>query len=1402
MRTFRRFTVLVLSALLAGCPGPASEGEPDTAATPDATADEGGDGSSDVESADAGCSPESCAALNVAGSCTLWACNPVLGQCEERTTKDYVPCTVTDACFDVGFCEAGTCQVTAKSCSDGNPCTTDSCDPASGCINGFNTDPCDDGNACTTDEACTLGECEATDTSACGCASDLDCAPYEDGDLCNGRLACIDDVCQVSPGSVVVCDDSANTECFFTTCNPGSGQCETVVPEGTPCEDGSGCTIGDTCAAGVCEPGASQCGCDVDADCADFDDGNACNGTLVCNAGLCQVSLASVVSCQDTPTAECEMAVCNASSGGCEVVARPDGDSCDDGDACTVATTCEANSCQGGVPLDCEDGNPCTDHACNSTTGCSTSLTGCDDGDACTVDTCDEATGCTTVAVECDDGNVCTVDSCDPATGCVNDPDPCDDGDACTADLCDAVTGCYSVATACPDDGDPCTVETCDPATGCSSTPIPCTDNDACTTDSCNSATGGCEFVAIDCDDGDACTTDGCDPATGCSSEVVVCDDGDACTFDSCAPAAGCSAEAVVCDDGDACTTNGCDPATGCTSQTVVCDDGDACTTDGCAPETGCTTAVVDCDDSDACTVDSCQAGTGSCQNDPLDCDDGDACTNDGCDAATGCTTEAVVCDDGDVCTDDSCSPAVGCETTPTVCANDGDPCTEDACVAGQGCVYPPKDCEDGDLCTTDTCVGNGQCQHAPKCQDGTACTQDICDPTTGACTHVDACDDHYACTVGTCVPLGAEASALSCEALGSGWNPSGTREICVKSIGNCANRTHAEAVDECEAIGARLCDTEEIASDAAGVTSNVCGASASGKPIWTRNACPTGHVVLSPRLSDDPECRASGDVAGTACCADVAPATAGRCEQAPISDAPGCHAVEAMSLVNANGCYILAGGQLQCEGTEVTLPMPPNSVINDPQRFFGSGHWNNVAPTPIVDVTGQPNRQCIVDAGGRVSCFGDLAFSSIDPVFGSQVKTYAMPASILGVAVANGAVCARGTEGLYCWGRNDRGQLGLGHQDDVADPTEVPFFSGVAIDRVAARRALHVCVLTNGSVYCWGENAGGRLGLGDTVDRSTPEEVTLPMAATELAVYLGKTAVVLDNGEIWAWGAPYGSTPVHVSFGPDQFVAVEPFSGSGVNVLAGLDADGLVWLTGNNQDALWPPGKTDPASPNNATPRATELFDLQQQSPLTQTKAGGQIENNNGVLPWVGNLGSACDTDFDCWSHYCHAGMCDLPCSADDGLACTTTRAVLPDVSPSTCDALPGFSYFDLSEVCGDRICTSQNHASATDACAALGGRLCTQEEAQAGAVIGQCGVFDMAYAWTATPCGDNHFMAVKYPEATVLDTPECVDASQSRRAHCCADKTRTPPRVCRHVPEWNPGECCNGYDGSTTCP
>jgi len=78
-------------------------------------------------------------------NCTRWECQPSTGSClpNNKTCTDGNDCT-TKSCDPLTGC-----VFTPISCDDGNKCTLDSCDPFSGCVHTNKT--CNDNNDCTTD---------------------------------------------------------------------------------------------------------------------------------------------------------------------------------------------------------------------------------------------------------------------------------------------------------------------------------------------------------------------------------------------------------------------------------------------------------------------------------------------------------------------------------------------------------------------------------------------------------------------------------------------------------------------------------------------------------------------------------------------------------------------------------------------------------------------------------------------------------------------------------------------------------------------------------------------------------------------------------------------------------------------------------------------------------------------------------------------------------------------------------------------------------------------------------------------------------------------------------------------------------------------------------------------------
>lgn len=404
------------------------------------------------------------------------ACDTQLG-CVPKPVQDGTSCADTDKCDGEEKCQGGVCQRgTPLSCADTDPCTTDSCDPATGCkfTAASNGSSCSDGKACNGAETCQAGVCQpglglncddknpctvdSCDDATGGCkhVNVGDGTACGDQEICNGIEQCVKGACVAGPPPD--CDD--NNPCTTESCQEGKGCVYKAATDGTACTDNSACTKNDKCQAGKCAPGPAV-NCDDHNDCTDdrcnplkgcinenkadataCDDKNPCSTKSECRAGVC--ATVSGLDCDDDNP--CTVDACDTGSSTCTHSFEANGTPCRDRDACSIEDKCTNGVCAKGLDLDCSDTNPCTQEECDPTKGCTSKIlngTPCSDGNACTPqDQC--TTGLCTPLIDnpCKAKNECQQDgACDLITGaCIDKPKdngtPCTGGGQCQAGSC------------------------------------------------------------------------------------------------------------------------------------------------------------------------------------------------------------------------------------------------------------------------------------------------------------------------------------------------------------------------------------------------------------------------------------------------------------------------------------------------------------------------------------------------------------------------------------------------------------------------------------------------------------------------------------------------------------------------------------------------------------------------------------------------------------------------------------------------------------------------------------------------------------------------------------------------------------------------------------------------------
>ncbi|MCH9680058.1 MAG: hypothetical protein K0V04_01390 [Deltaproteobacteria bacterium] len=366
---------------------------------------------------------------------------------------------------------------------------------------------------------------------------------------------------------------------------------------------------------------------------------------------------------------------------------------------------------------------------------------------------------------------------------------------------------------------------------------------------------------------------------------------------------------------------------------------------------------------------------------------------------------------------------------------------------------------------------------------------------------------------------------------------------------------------------------------------------------VETGEECDPGPDGIGPALECLPGCVLN-------VCGDGMPGPSEACDDADIDDDDGCKADCTPTLVSvlapggSHTCAALDTGSVRCWGNGsagrtglgqgvtigddepasaaavVTLGAAVDQIVAGAShtcvryvdaavRCFGrslEGQLGYGVPGDIGDDEA-PNEAPFVLLGGTVSmlsssagafhncalleqggvrCWGladngRLGVPGLTGAIGDDEELALLPTVDVGgtaVDVAVGAEhsCVRfAGGGVRCWGHNASGQLGQGNTDDVGDnesPASVPTIAlGGPVAQIAAG-FFHNCVLLEaGFVRCWGRGNNGRLGYGNTVwigDNEVPSSagnVDVGGVVVELTAGNAHSCARLDTGAVRCWG-------------------------------------------------------------------------------------------------------------------------------------------------------------------------------------------------------------------------------------------------------------------------------------------
>ena len=203
--------------------------------------------------------------------------------------------------------------------------------------------------------------------------------------------------------------------------------------------------------------------------------------------------------------------------------------------------------------------------------------------------------------------------------------------------------------------------------------------------------------------------------------------------------------------------------------------------------------------------------------------------------------------------------------------------------------------------------------------------------------------------------------------------------------------------------------------------------------------------------------------------------------------------------------------------------------------RCGGDGGTSPNPPLIFAAMEAGYQHTCGVTTAGAGYCWGSNDRGQLgDGTTTTRLRPFLVAGGVTFAAVSvNGHTCALTTaDAAHCWGRNDFGQLGVGTTTGPESCTTPsgPFpcstvprpVQGTLRFAAVSVGGGHTCAVTAaGAASCWGWNDYGQLGDGTTTTRSTPVLVAAPTGVTFTGVSAGEThsCAVTPTGDAYCWG-------------------------------------------------------------------------------------------------------------------------------------------------------------------------------------------------------------------------------------------------------------------------------------------
>lgn len=224
----------------------------------------------------------------------------------------------------------------------------------------------------------------------------------------------------------------------------------------------------------------------------------------------------------------------------------------------------------------------------------------------------------------------------------------------------------------------------------------------------------------------------------------------------------------------------------------------------------------------------------------------------------------------------------------------------------------------------------------------------------------------------------------------------------------------------------------------------------------------------------------------------------------------------------------IASGGNFSCGLEKQTLwcwgnmkadyswPQAQDTTNTYPSQVGTASDWLSI-------VTGG-RHACGLKTDHTLWCFGDNYYGQLGEGLSGSGVTQSAPIKVgteanwSSIGLGNTHTCAIKLDGtLWCFGKNNAGQLGDGTNFDQTAPEKI----GTSANWLSVECGYnHTCAIkTDHTLWCWGNNRSGQLGDNSNISRSTPTQVGTDTnwEVVEAGDYF--TCALKTDHTLWCWG-------------------------------------------------------------------------------------------------------------------------------------------------------------------------------------------------------------------------------------------------------------------------------------------